>query len=192
MLGAAWAGALGWVLLAPPATLVAVAAGTAVGQALPRLTLRRAATARIDRIRDEAPEVLDLLAVAVGCGLPLVAALDAAGRWSVGELPAGLRRAAADLGRGAGTAPALDRLLREHPTAELEAAVAILERSRMHGTPAAEPLRALAAGARHARARRAMEHAARAAPRVQLVAALLLVPAALCVLAAALTAGGFR
>jgi hypothetical protein len=35
-----------------------------------------------------------------------------------------------------------------------------------------------------------MEHAARAAPRVQLVAALLLVPAALCVLGAALIAGG--
>jgi tight adherence protein C len=191
VVGGAWAGAAAWLALPPPLVVVVVAAGASGGRWLPLAMVRRAGRARGLRLRDETPELLELLAVAFGCGLPVRAAFEAAGRWSVGELSAGVRRAAAELARGAAVGPTLARLVREHPTAELDAAIAILERSRVRGTPAAEPLRALATSARHARARRAMEHAARAAPRVQLVAALLLVPAALCVLAASLVAGGF-
>lgn len=189
--GGAWGGAAALVVAPPAVALVMGVVGGLAGRALPDVALRRAGRHRAALLRDETPELLDLLAVAFGCGLPLRAALAAAGRWTDGELSRGVARAAAELERGAGTGPTLDRLMREHPVAELDAAVAILERSRLHGTPAAAPLRALASGARHARARRAMEHAARAAPRVQLVAALLLVPAALCVLAASLIAGGF-
>lgn len=190
VLGAVWGGAAGLFVVSPAVALAVAGAGGAAGRALPVVLLRQSARVRARRLRDEGPELLDLLAVALGCGLPIRAALEHAGRWTVGETSAGFARAAAELGRGSAVEPTLARLLREFPSPDLEAAVAILERSRVHGTPASAPLRALASGARHARARRAMEHAARAAPRVQLVSALLLVPAALCVLAASLVAGG--
>ena len=190
LLGGAWGGAVGLLMVPPVVALALALGGAALGRVLPIVTLRRAGDRRLSHLRDEAPELLDLLAVALGCGLPIQGALAASGRWSCGALAAGVARAAAEIERGAALEPTLARLLREHPTPELEAAVAILERSRRHGTAASAPLRALAQGARQARARRATEHAARAAPKVQLVSALLLVPAALCVMAAGIVAGG--
>jgi tight adherence protein C len=192
LLGGAWGGALALLLGGPPLALVVAPAGALAGWLLPVAALRRAGAARTERLRDQAPEVLELLAVALGCGLPIRAALEAGGRWAEGELAAGLQRAAGELAHGAAIDATTARLAREYPAAEVDAAVAILDRARHHGTPAAAPLRALATGARHARARRAVDHAARAAPKVQLVAALLLVPAAMCILAAALVAGAAR
>ncbi|MBJ7472530.1 MAG: type II secretion system F family protein [Solirubrobacteraceae bacterium] len=187
---AVWAAAIGLLLLPSGLAIGVGFVGAAVGRALPGLALTRAGHARTAELREEVPELLDLLAVGLGCGLPVGDALAALGEWGDGPLATGAGRAAAELGSGAGLDQTLARLVRDHPVAELEAAVAIIQRARRHGTPAAGALRALAAGAREARARRAMDHAARAAPRVQLVAALLLVPAALCVLASALVAGG--
>ncbi len=179
-----------WLVLPLGIAIAAGIAGGAAGRAVPGLQLVRAGQRRTAALRQDVPELLDLLAVALGCGLPVGAALDGLGTWGAGALAGSARRAARELHHGAGIDQTLARLVREHPIPELEAAVAVLQRARRHGTPAAEPLRALAAGARQSRARRAMDHAAKAAPRVQLVAALLLVPAALCVLAAALVAGG--
>lgn len=186
VLGGAWAAAPVLLLGGALPALAAAAVGGALGQRLPHLLLRQSAQRRATRLRDESPELLDLIAVAAACGLPLPAICAAASRWTEGELTDGLTRCGAELAAGAGIEPALERLAREHPVGEIEALTAILLRARRHGTPAAPALRALASGARDARARRAMEHAARAAPRVQLVAALLLVPAALCILGAAL------
>ena len=55
-----------------------------------------------------------------------------------------------------------------------------------HGTPLAPTLHAQAAEARSQRAARRSEQAAKAAPKIQLVVALLLVPAVLLLVAAAL------
>lgn len=190
VVGAAWAGALAWIAGAgPPVAAAASVAAGACGHALPLLVLRGAARRRAAALRETLPEAIELLAVALGCGLPLAESFAVAGRWTGDPVAAGLRAAATDLVRGAGTELVLERFAREHPVEEVRALLAIVRRSRQHGTPAAGPLRALADSARQERARRAVEHAARAAPRVQLVAALLLVPAALCVLAAALVAG---
>lgn len=188
--GAAWGVAIGLLFLPVGLAIAAGFAAGAVGRAVPGLHLLRAGRTRAAALRQDVPELLDLLAVAMGCGLPVGAALAGLAEWGAGPLAASAGRAARELEHGAGIDQALTRLVREHPVPELEAAVAVLQRARRHGTPAAEPLRALAAGARQSRARRAMDHAAKAAPRVQLVAALLLVPAALCVLAASLVAGG--
>jgi tight adherence protein C len=61
-----------------------------------------------------------------------------------------------------------------------------LTRADRHGTPLAPALAALAADARGDRARRLDDRAAKAAPKIQLVVALLLVPAVLLLVAAAL------
>lgn len=165
--------------------------GAALGRAAPLALLARAGRRRTAALRDDAPEALDLLAVALSCGLPIRGALAAVGEWGSGPIASAAAGAARELEHGAGIDPTLARLVLEHPAAEVDAAVAILQRSRRHGTAAAAPVRALAASARRERVRRAVEHAAKAAPRVQLVAALLLVPAALCVLASAMVAAGF-
>lgn len=190
VVGAAWGGAVGLLLLpAGPAIGVSLACAS-LGRGLPGVLLARAGAKRAAVLQRDVPEVLDLLGAALACGQPVQDALATLAEWGEGPLAAGAGRAASEVRHGAGLDQALARLVREHPVAELEAAVALLQRSRRHGSPAAGPMRALAAGAREARARRAMDHAAKAAPRVQLVAALLLVPAALCMLAAALLAGG--
>ena len=64
--------------------------------------------------------------------------------------------------------------------------VAALGRAQRQGAPLASTLTALATEARAERARAVREHAARAAPKIQLVVALLLVPSAMLLVAAAL------
>jgi len=66
------------------------------------------------------------------------------------------------------------------------ALVAALKRANRHGAALGPALAAEARAARARQARRAAEHAARAAPQIQLVVALLLVPAVLLLVAAAL------
>lgn len=61
-------------------------------------------------------------------------------------------------------------------------------RADRHGAPLTPALAALAADARAARARAVREQAAKAAPKIQLVVALLLVPAVMLLVGAALAA----
>jgi tight adherence protein C len=74
---------------------------------------------------------------------------------------------------------------------------ASIERSRRLGSPLADQLRRQATGLRRDRRRAVEERAARAAPKIQLVVALVLVPSVLLTIAAALLAnadlllGGF-
>ncbi len=190
VIGGAWGAALGWVSGGPVGLAAASAAGASAGGTLPVAAARAVARRRAVALRRQAPEVLALLATASHCGLSVAASLEASGAWLGGELAAGCAGAARDLERGAALSPVLRRLAAEYPVEEVVALVAVLERARTHGTAVAETLRAAAAGARDARARAATEAAAKAAPRIQLVAALLLVPAALCMLAGAMVAGG--
>jgi tight adherence protein C len=81
-----------------------------------------------------------------------------------------------DSGEAAGLQPAVAAL------------VAALRRAERHGAPLGGTLAAQAAEARAAHARRLHEQAARAAPKIQLVVALMLVPAAMLLVAAALVA----
>ncbi len=66
--------------------------------------------------------------------------------------------------------------------------VAAIERSRRFGSPLAEQLRRQAAALRRDQRRAVEERAARAAPKIQLVVALVLVPSVLLMIAAALIA----
>jgi tight adherence protein C len=74
------------------------------------------------------------------------------------------------------------------PGTGLGALASALERSRRHGSPLAEQLHEQAAELRREARRRIEERAARAAPKIQLVVALVLVPSVLLMILAALVA----
>ena len=74
------------------------------------------------------------------------------------------------------------------PVRELAALCGVIERSRRYGSPLAEQLHEQASALRGDQRRRIEEQAARAAPKIQLAVALLLVPSVLLMIAAGLLA----
>jgi tight adherence protein C len=163
-----------------------LAAGPLAGFLAPEAWLRRRARARRRAIEAELPDVLDLLRVAVAAGLAPRRALAEVGRRHPGLLARELRRAAGRAGLGEPVASVLDGLKARCPAPGVGALVAALQRAERHGAPLAATLAAQAAEARSRRASQRSETAARAAPKIQLVVALLLVPAVLMLVAAAL------
>jgi len=105
-----------------------------------------------------------------------------------GPLASELALAAAEIEAGARQSDALASLRERTGTPELGALSAAIERSRRYGAPLAEQLHAQAATMRSEEQRRISECAARAAPKIQLVIAMVLVPSALLAIAAALVA----
>ncbi len=168
--------------LGPALLILAPAAGFLV----PEAQLRRRAKRRRRAIEAELPDVLDLLRVAVAAGLTPRRALAEVGRRHPGTLAAELRRAAARSRLGEPAHTALDQLELRCPAEGIPALIAALRRAARHGVPLHDTLAAQAAEARSRRAARRSEQAAKAAPKIQLVVALLLVPAVLLLVAAAL------
>jgi tight adherence protein C len=155
-----------------------------LGHLAPEYALRSRARTRARVMEAELPDVLDLLRVAVAAGLAPRRALQEVGKRHPGLLAGELKRAAgrADMGE-----PALAALAQLEARAPLTAPlVAALERAERHGAPLSTTLTALAVQARAKRAAQRSEQAAKAAPKIQLVVALLLVPAVLLLIAAAL------
>jgi len=152
----------------------------------PDVWLRRRARERRLAVEAELPDVLDLLRVAVAAGLSAGRALAEVGRRHPGTLAAELHRVAHGVALGVPAADALARLERRCPAAGIASLTATLQRASRHGAPLAPALEAQAAEARSRSARAHAERAARAAPQVQLVVALLLVPSVLLLVAAAL------
>ncbi|HEV2999418.1 MAG TPA: type II secretion system F family protein [Solirubrobacteraceae bacterium] len=190
--GAAVAGGIGALTagaLAPGRLgLVVLVAGPALGFVAPDLALRRVARRRAEAIALELADVAELLRVAVDAGLSPMRAVAEVGRRHPGLLAAELRSVAARVALGVPRAEALDRLAARAPVAGVHALVAALGRAERHGSPLGPALAALAAEARADRTRRVRDRAARAAPKIQLVVALLLVPAVLLMVGAALAA----
>jgi tight adherence protein C len=152
----------------------------------PEASLRRRAKQRRRAIEAELPDVLDLLRVAVAAGLAPRRALAEVGRRHPGTLARELARAAARGQLGEPARRTLDELELRCPAPGIAALVAALRRAERHGAPLAHTLAAQSAEARSRRAARRSEQAAKAAPKIQLVVALLLVPAVLLLVAAAL------
>ena len=166
------------------AALTALAAAGAF--LAPDLLIRRRARARTTAIDTELGDVLDLLRVAVAAGLSPGRALAEVGRRHAGTLAAELDRVAQAVALGVPLTDALTGLERRTGAAGVAPLVATLRRAARHGAPLGPSLAAQAAEARGRTARRHTEAAARAAPQVQLVVALLLVPSVLLLVAAAL------
>jgi tight adherence protein C len=199
----------------PAAVLGAKAAGTAIGLACalaavpavpgrlgvvvapllgvagflaPDALLERAARLHRGRIVASLPGALDIMAVGAAAGrAPAAVIRDLAHRGS-GPLAGELAVAVADLEAGAGQAAAVEELRGRVGGAEMGAFAAALERSARYGSPLAEQLEAQASAVRGEVRRRTEEAAARAAPKIQLVVALVLVPSVLLMILAAILA----
>ncbi len=169
--------------------LAALLAAPAAGYAAPELVLARRMRARERRIADEIADVLDLLRVAVGAGLPVGRAIGEVGRRMHGVLADELAAAARRLQLGAARHDVLGELVARCPGAGVATLAAAIARSDRHGAPLAPALTALAAEARAEQSRRLRDDAARAAPKIQLVVALILVPAVMLLVGAVLAQG---
>jgi len=181
-------GRLSWLL---------VAALPGAGLFVPDLLRARAARNRRRRLVAALPDALDLLAVAVAAGRSPGAGF-AEIATGEGPLAEEMRIAVAELDCGTALPSALDSLRSRVPGAEVARLCATLERSRRLGSPLADQLRRQATSLRRQQRRTVEEQAARAAPKIQLVVALVLVPSVMLMIAAGLIANadvllqGFR
>jgi tight adherence protein C len=166
--------------------VVLAVAGPVAGFLAPEHALRARARARGKAIEAELPDVLDLMRVAIAAGLAPRRALKEVGRRHPGLLARELERAAERAELGEPVEAALTRLQARCPATGIAQFVAALRRAERHGAPLGGALAAQAAEARSLRAAARSELAAKAAPKIQLVVTLLLVPAVLLLVAAAL------
>jgi tight adherence protein C len=188
--GAALAAALAAlpVVLAAPGRLGPVLAVAAPAGAflVPDLWLARRARRRAAALTLEVADVLDLLRVAVAAGLAPTRALAEVGRRRSGLLGLELATTAGRINVGVPRAEAYARLRARCPLPAIAALAVALQRADREGAPLAPLLRALAVDARAQRARALQDRAAKAAPKIQLVVALLLVPAVMLLITGAL------
>ncbi|HET7508660.1 MAG TPA: type II secretion system F family protein [Solirubrobacterales bacterium] len=175
--------------VAPGRLSILVLAGFPVAGFLAPDALRaRRARQRRRRLVAALPDALDLLAVSAGSGRGPAAGIEQIAKAGEGPLAEEMRLVLAELSCGVPLSAALESLRRRVPGSELATLVAAIERSRKFGSPLAEQLRRQSASLRAASRRATEEHAARAAPKIQLVVALVLVPSVLLMIAAGLIA----
>lgn len=160
----------------------------AAGFVGPDALLERAARRRRARALAALPDALDLLAVGVASGRSPNRVLADIAVAAGGPLAAELGVVVAEIECGASQARAVEALRMRIGGAELGSLAAALERSRRFGSPLADQLHDLASGLRREGRRRIEERASRAAPKIQLVIALVLVPSVLLLMVAALVA----
>jgi tight adherence protein C len=172
--------------------IAAIALAPGAGFMAPDLWLARRGRERASAIRRELPAMLDLLRVAVESGLALGAALGEVGEGARGPLAGEWRIVGRECALGVPLDRSLAGLVERAPLPEVGALASALERAARHGAPLAGTLETQARDARLARRRRIQEQAARAAPKIQLAVALLLVPSVLLLVAAALAAALLR
>lgn len=160
----------------------------AAGFLLPDAIRERRARERQRRLVAALPDALDLLAVSAGSGRGPAAGIEQLARAGEGPLAEELRLTVAELSCGVPLGAALASLRSRVPGSELATLVAAIERSRKFGSPLAEQLRRQATALRRDSRRDVEDRAARAAPKIQLVVALVLVPSVLLMIAAGLIA----
>ncbi len=191
-LACAAAGGLAALAAAPAAPghlslLVAVGMPVA-GFLVPDALRQRRARLRRRRLVAALPDALDLLAVAVAAGRSPAAGFAELAEAGEGPLAEEMRMAVAEISCGRPLAEALKSLRARVPGSEMATLCASIERSRRYGSPLAEQLRRQSSALRRDQRRAVEERAARAAPKIQLVVALVLVPSVLLMIAAALIA----
>jgi tight adherence protein C len=195
-LGGAGIGVLAAALAAPAVpgrlSLVAALAFPAAGFMLPDALCEREARRRTSGLVAALPDALDLLAVGAEAGRGPAAVLGEIAAGTSGPLATELAVTTAEIECGASHHVALDGLRERVRGGEIAALTATLERSRRYGSPLADQLRERAAALRAEQRRRIEEQAARAAPKIQLVVALVLVPSVLLMIVAALLANSDR
>lgn len=172
--------------------LLTTAGLAGLGFLAPNLILERAARRRMEKIVAGLPDTLDLLSVQLGAGRSIGSAMSEFSRSGRGPLAVEMGIAAGEIERGMSQSHALQRLRRRTGGREVAAFCATVERSRRLGSPLAVELERQASAGRVEQRRAVTERAARAAPKIQLVIALVLVPAVMLLVAAALVANSDR
>jgi tight adherence protein C len=165
----------------------------AAGFLAPDALLERAARRRRARLVAALPEALDLLAVGTGAGRSPATVLGEISRSAGGPLAVELGIAVAEIESGTPQREAIAGLRARNATGRgggtgLGGLASALERSRRFGSPLADQLHEQAMTLRRDARRRIDERAAKAAPKIQLVVALVLVPSVLLMILAALLA----
>lgn len=140
--------------------LVPVALGLA--WLAPGARLLREERRRLDRVRDDLPEIVDLLALAVSAGLNVRLAIEAVARRATGPLAAELVSALLECSAGRRLADALEDIP-ERAGEPVRPLVRALVSSERYGAPLSDALERLAGEVRADRRRRA-EAAARRVP----------------------------
>ena len=191
-IGCAALGGLVAVLAAPavPARLGVAVVGmlVAAGFFSPDALLQRLARRRRGRFLAALPDALDVLAVGAATGRSPTTGFAEIARGTGGPLAVELGAAVAEIECGAPIGRALERLRERVSGAEVGALAAAIERSRLYGSPLAEQLHVQATSLRREARREVVNRAARAAPKIQLVVALVLVPSVLLMILAAIVA----
>lgn len=147
--------------LAPPAGIVLAVASAASGLLLPEQLLARRAHARMRRIADELPTVLEFLSLALSAGETVRDALRRVARIGTGDLAEELARVMADVEVGV---PLTEALQRCAATLELPALSRVVEQlvtALDRGSPLVEVLRAQAQDSRDDAKRQLLESAGR-------------------------------
>lgn len=160
----------------------------AAGFMSPDAAAERRDRRRRRRLVADLPDVLDLLAVGSAAGRGLGTLLGELAAESSGPLADELGATGAAIESGIPLRDAVEGLRTRVGGPEVGAVAAAIERSRSLGSPLAEQLHLQAAALRRDARRRVAERAARAAPKIQLVVALVLVPSVLLVIVAAILA----
>jgi tight adherence protein C len=172
------AAALPLAAVAPAAALLAPALGLAGAMAPSRWLAARGAARRRTLVR-ELPDLLDLLGICVESGMSLDPALDLAAGRLEGTLGGEIEHVLRDLSLGTPRAEAYRALVERTGAPELAQTVGALLQAEELGAPLSRALEGQAESLRVARRQAARERASRAAPKIQLVVALLMVPAVL-------------
>jgi tight adherence protein C len=189
--GAGVAGLLWAMVLSPAApsrlAWIVVLGLPVAGFLSPDAWLERRARRRLRVLRAALPDALDLLAVGTAAGRSPLSGLAELG---AGDSPLAreLAMLSAESSCGLPQSDALASLRRRAPVREVAAMCGVIERSRRYGSPIADQLQEQATALRSTQRRRIEEQAAKAAPKIQLAVALLLVPSVLLMIAAGLLA----
>jgi len=171
------AGAVLGVVALPLAALAAP--GAVLGRLAPDRAVARQARARRVNIVDALPDLLDLMVICVEAGMALDPALALAADRLGGSLGEEVRATLADQALGTPRREAYRALAARTASEDVGRLVASLLQAEELGTPLATALAGQAEALRAARRQRARDRAARAAPRIQLVVALVMVPGAM-------------
>lgn len=166
-------------LLVGPVGAVLVVAGAAGGAYLPSRWLARRVERRRAAVVRELPDLLDLLGICVESGMALDPALALAADRLGGTVGHEIGRVLDELRFGRPRADAYRALVARVGAPELANAVGALLQAEELGAPLSRALEGQAQALRAARRQAARDRAARAAPKIQLVVALLMVPAVL-------------
>ncbi|MGZ4333110.1 MAG: type II secretion system F family protein [Gaiellaceae bacterium] len=155
--------------------LLCIALG-AVAFLAPSYVLERRARSRRQRIHDELPDALDLLAVTVEAGLGLYAAIARIAQTSKGPLADEFALVLTELRVGDSSDRALNRMAKRLQSREVESLVRSLIQGEQLGLSLAQTLRNLAEDVRHKRRMTAEELAAKAPVKMLVPTALFIFP----------------